>query len=92
MNIFAQIAEKIIQEQETIIGPVALEQAKKVSGLKIDWPKHQIIFQGNETAVLEKLIEQYKDLFGEVSVKVCKEAAKNLIKDIPVNQIPHLLQ
>ena len=34
MDIFAQIARKIIEEQENIIGPVVLEQAKKVQGLR----------------------------------------------------------
>lgn len=32
---FAQMVEKIIREQEGIIGPIALEQARKVSGLTI---------------------------------------------------------
>lgn len=92
MNIFAQMAERIIEEQETIIGPIALEQAHKVPGLKINWDKHQIIIQGNQTDILEKLVEQYKQLFGQASVEVCKEAVKNLLSKIPQNQIPDLLR
>lgn len=92
MNTYAQIAEKIIKEQETIIGPVALEQAQKVRGLKINWPNHEITFQGNEKDIIEKLIEQYKNIFGQTSVEVCKEAVKDLIKKIPANQIPPLLR
>ena len=38
--LFDQIAEKIIEQQENIIGPVAIQQAKRVKELKIDWPKH----------------------------------------------------
>lgn len=92
MNIYAQIAEKIIEEQENIIGPVALEQARKVQGLKVDWQKHEIELSGNETDILEKLVEQYKGLFGQASVEACKEAAGSLLTQIPQNKIPSLLQ
>ena len=44
MDVFGQIVEKIIKEQESIIGPVALEQARKVEGLNVDWEKHVISF------------------------------------------------
>ena len=36
-QIFSEIAVKIIESQESIIGPIALQQAKKVSGLSLDW-------------------------------------------------------
>ncbi len=91
MDIFAQLAQRIISEQETIIGPIALEQAKKVQGLSIDWAKKEIKIDGNESQVIEKLVEQYKDFFGNASVDVCKEAVKNLIKSVPQNDIPPLL-
>jgi len=34
MDIWTQMAERIIREQEIIIGPIAIEQAKKVMGLR----------------------------------------------------------
>ena len=37
MDLFEQIVVKIIQQQEAIIGPIAVEQAKQVKKLKIDW-------------------------------------------------------
>lgn len=64
MDIFGQIVGKIISQQESIIGPVALEQANKVKGLKVDWPKHEVAFDGNKTDIVEKLVEQYEGLFG----------------------------
>ena len=42
MDILSQIAEKIIKEQENIIGPVALEQAQKVPGLSVDIAKNKV--------------------------------------------------
>jgi hypothetical protein len=92
MNIFAEMAEKIIEKQETIIGPIALEQASKVEGLSINWSKHEVNIKGNETNVLEKLVEQYEHLFGQASIEACKEAAGNLLSQLPKNQIPSLLR
>lgn len=92
MDIFAKIVEKIIKEQETIIGPVALGQARKVPGLKIDWEKHEVKFEGEQKEILENLVEQYRYLFGQASVEVCKDAIKDLLPKIPQDQRPQLLQ
>lgn len=91
MDIFAQIADKIIKEQEVIIGPIALEQAQKVEGLKIDEAKHQVSINGDGKIILENLIKQYEKLFGPASILVCKDAVKNLIGQAPKDQIPQLL-
>lgn len=90
MDVFAQMAEKIIKEQESIIGPVALEQAKKVPGLKVDWQKHEVKLEGDEKAIIENLVKQYQHLFGQTSVEVCKSAIKNL--QVPPNNLPALLR
>ena len=91
MDIFAKIVEKIIREQEGIIGPVALEQARKVPGLKIDWPKHVVVLEGDKKEIVEKLVEQYEYLFGQASVEVCKDAVKDIISSIPKTQMPQFL-
>lgn len=92
MDIFAQLVEKIIEEQEHIIGPIALEQAGKVQGLKVDWQKYVIQFSGNKSDIVEKLVEQYKGLFGQASVEACKEAVRNVIEKVPQNEVPSLLR
>ena len=92
MDIFGQIVEKIINEQEKIIGPIALEQARKVQGLEFDLQKHEIKFKGNQKEILEKLIEQYSHLFGQASVEVCKDAARSLISSVSKDQVPSQLQ
>ncbi len=91
-DIFGKLAKKIITEQEGIIGPLAIEQARKVPGLSVDWQKDHIVFEGNKTDVLEKLVEKYKDLFGQASVEVCKDAVRGLIADLPKEQVPSLLR
>ncbi|MEK7518073.1 MAG: hypothetical protein AAB583_06025 [Patescibacteria group bacterium] len=91
MDVFAQMVQKIIKEQESIIGPVALEQARKVPGLKVNWEKHEVILEGNQKEIIEKLVEQYEYLFGRASVEVCKDAVKSLLSKIPQDKIPTLL-
>ena len=92
MDIFAKIAEKIIREQEGIIGPVALEQAGKVPGLTLNWLKHEVVLVGDKKEIIEKLVEQYEHLFGQASVEVCKDAVKDIVSSIPQNQMPQFLQ
>ena len=92
MDIFAQIVEKIIKEQEVVIGPIAIEQARRVKGLTVDLPRHEITFKGSQTEIIEKLIEQYRYFFGQVSVEVCRHAAKKLISQLPPDKQPILLK
>lgn len=92
MDIYSQIVSKIIKGQEDIIGPVAIEQAKKVPGLSVNWKEKEIVISGDKTAVLDKLIEQYQHLFGRASVEVCRDAVKDLISKIPQNEMPGLLK
>lgn len=92
MDIFQQITSKIIKEQESIIGPLAIEQAKKVKGLTVDWSNRKVSFQGDKKAIIDDLVEQYRKLFGQASVEVCREAAKEFISKIPQNEMPSLLK
>lgn len=94
MDIYAQIAVKIIKSQETIIGPVAIEQAQRVPHLKVDWNKDKQVIEidGNETKVIDSLVEAYKELFGQISVEVCKEAASSLIGQLSAGQLPEALK
>jgi len=92
MNIFGQLVEEIIKDQEGIIGPIALEQAQKVPGLKVDLGKHNVQFEGNQTDVIENLVEKYKEIFGQASVEVCKEAARKILVGVSKESIPPLLQ
>ncbi|MEK7571371.1 MAG: hypothetical protein AAB553_03780 [Patescibacteria group bacterium] len=92
MDIYTQLANKIIKEQETIIGPIAWEQAAKVSGLSVDVKNHQFSIVGtNKKEIIEKLVEQYKLLFGQTSVEVSKDAVKDLILSTSRDQLPQIL-
>jgi hypothetical protein len=92
MDIFAQIVLRIIIEQENIIGPVAVDLANNVAGLKLDWKKREVSFEADKTQIIEKLIENYQHLFGHASVEVCREAVKLIISEVPKDKIPKQLQ
>ena len=93
MDDYAQIAQKIIEQQETVIGPVAIEQAQLVSGLKLDWgKKHTVTVTGDEPAVIDRLIDKYKELFGQLSVEVSKEAAASITSHMKPNELPQSLK
>jgi len=91
-DLLEQAAAKIIKEQENIIGPLAMEQAQKVNGLQIDKTSHKISFNGDKTTVLDHLVEQYKNIFGQTSVEVCKEAAESFLSKLPSQEVPSLLR
>jgi hypothetical protein len=92
MDIFAQIAESIIEKQEAIIGPVAIEQAEHVPDLQIDWQNRQVAINGNGTTVINNLVHAYQTLFGQISVEVSKEAAARLLGHLPPDQLPEALK
>ncbi|MEK7059798.1 MAG: hypothetical protein AAB971_03510 [Patescibacteria group bacterium] len=92
MTVFAQMVEKIIAQQEVIIGPIAVEQAQQVKSLKIDWEKREIEIVGDPQRALDALVERYKLLFGQIAVETCKEAVSKLVLGLPSNQQPKSLQ
>lgn len=91
-EIYTQIVQKIIEKQEAIIGPVAVQQAQMVSNLEIDWAQHEISISGSPLTAVDDLVEQYKDLFGQIAVETCKEAVSKILIQLPVEQQPQSLQ
>jgi hypothetical protein len=92
MDVYAQIAVKIIKSQEAIIGPVAAEQAGRVPHIKVDWKNQQITIDGDEAKAIDALVQVYKELFGQISVEVSKEAAASLISQLPAGRLPEALK
>lgn len=92
MSIFNQIAEKIIEEQEQVIGPMAWQEAQKVQGLQVNRSAGKVEIAGNESEVINGLVAQYERLFGRASREVCKDAAASLVTGLEPNQIPSSLK
>ncbi len=92
MSSLDAIAEKIIKEQELVIGPLAWSEAQKVQGLLVA-ADHQVQVQnGDPKAVIDRLVAQYERLFGRASREVCKEAASVLIQGLSPSEVPASLQ
>ncbi len=92
MDITLQLPLKIIQEQELIIGPLAWDEAKKVSGLIIDQPHNSVSFSGDGKDVINRLVAQYERIFGKASHEVCREAVHDIIATMLPEEIPSSLK
>ena len=91
MDPYTILVTRIIKEQQAIIGPIALDQAKKVSGLTVT-SVDDVQISGNKKEVLGNLVTQYSKLFGKASVAVCKEAFEPLADKIPPTDVPDILK
>jgi hypothetical protein len=95
MNTLDQIAGKIIKEQERIIGPLAWEEAHKISGLHIIDEKAGVVSidaQGDRRSVIDALVNIYEMFFGRASHEVCREAAAPFLAALTPTEIPLSLQ
>lgn len=91
MDTFIEAVSHIIKEQQSIIGPVALDQAKKVAGLQISGTD-DVKITGNRKEILGNLVNQYSKLFGRASIEVCKEAFEPYSNKIPASEVPDILK
>ncbi len=92
MATYDEMVIRIIEEQALIIGPLAWEQAGKVTGLRIDVAKHEASIEGDTKEVLERLVAQYEKLFGAASREVCRDAVRPLLSQVPETDIPAVLK
>jgi hypothetical protein len=92
MSKLDQIAVRIIKEQELIIGPIAWQEAGKVSGMQVDERAHTLVINApDEKMVINNLVSQYEHFFGEAAREVCKEAASSLLADLTSEEVPSSL-
>lgn len=92
MNIFEQIVLKIVKSQEPIIGPIAWHEAGTIPGVDINAGKNIITINGKGKIEVEMLVNRYRTMFGKTAHRVCIEAAKELIKQLPLHEVPENLK
>lgn len=90
-QIFSDIAIRIIESQESIIGPLALAQAKKVNGLSVDWQEKKVSIKSDSPKVIDSLVNQYKILFGDMAVETCRDVSRQLVTQLPQSERPQTL-
>jgi hypothetical protein len=91
MDIYQEIAKKIIKEQQIVIGPLAVNQANKVAGLHVK-SADDLSIEGNGKEVIGKLVEQYAKFFGDASIIVCKDAAAQLLSQVKSEDMPDVFK
>lgn len=91
MDAYSTVISQIIKEQQTIIGPVALDQAKKVSGLEVTTADN-VKISGDAKTVLGNLVSQYSKLFGRASIEVCRDAVRESKVTLSSEQLPDVLR
>jgi hypothetical protein len=88
-----KIAVRIIKAQEEIIGPLAWDEAREVTGLNVvDQNKAEVSFNGDAKDILNRLVTQYEHLFGRVSHEVCKEAVQDIVAGMNPSEVPESLK
>lgn len=82
---YAELMSAIIKKQMSIIGAkLALQQARKVPGIKVD--DNGNVTAGESKAKLQALVDAYREIAGAVAVMFAKKAIKPLLsgkEDLP---------
>ena len=88
------VVRAIIHYQEMVLGPLAMDQAKKVHGIHIGASGEitAVFKSGYEKKLLAELVSKYESLFGQASVEVCKDAVREEIPDFPEDILPDILK
>lgn len=91
MDKYSEVVFKIVREQEMVVGPLAIDLARNVNGLKVN-NRNEFSIEGDPKLALHELLMQYKKLFGELSLQVSKNALKDNIKNFQKGELPEILQ
>ena len=90
-NKLVQIVKLIIIGQRTIIGPLAIDLANRVGGLKVSADLSDVRVSGGSAQILGDLVMQYEKLFGQASVEACKESVRE-VGSVTSKDLPSILQ
>ncbi|MFO0703926.1 MAG: hypothetical protein U0525_04350 [Patescibacteria group bacterium] len=90
MDTYGKLATQIIKDQSVIIGPVASTIAGRVNGLVIDGA--EIKFNIDPKQVLQNLVIEYKNVFGDASVEICKESVHSIDVNLTKEELPEILK
>lgn len=89
---FPRIAIRIIKEQESVIGPLAWDEASKVPGLTVNQSQGSASLTGDAKEIINGLVAQYGKIFGKASHAVCHDAVQDIIAEMSPEEIPSSLK
>ena len=67
----------IINIQKQIIGPLAIDMARRVQNISVA-SNGEVEIVGDPLTVLHQLVKEYEVLFGELSVKVSRDSIRDM--------------
>ncbi|MBP7967651.1 MAG: hypothetical protein IT215_01660 [Chitinophagaceae bacterium] len=91
MDEYKKAVSRIIKQQRSVMGPIAIDLARRVDGLTIT-NSNDIQIKGDGSIILSNLVNEYANLFGRAAVEVCKDAIKEMHPPLPFSQLPKVLQ
>ena len=91
MDVYTNAARQIIKEQQAIIGTIAYDQARKVTGLDVK-SDGNVTITGNAKEVLGNLVNVYSQFFGNASVEVCRDAVRQVKPELSSDELPDILK
>lgn len=90
MDAYGKIANKIIKDQRFIMGPLATQIAGRVIGMTVE--NHQVTFLKDPKEAIQNLVIEYRKVFGDASVEICKESAHSIDVNVSMNELPDILK
>jgi len=88
-NRYQKAVFNIINTQKQIIGPLALEMARKVANINVG-KNGEVEIIGDPLTVLHQLVKEYEVLFGELSVKVSRDSIREM--KFEPTELPEILR
>lgn len=88
-NRYQKAVFNIINTQKQIIGPLALEMARKVASINVG-KNGEVEIIGDPLTVLHQLVKEYEVLFGELSVKVSRDSIREM--KFEPTELPEILR
>jgi hypothetical protein len=85
----AQVAVRIVESQERVVGAAAWKLAKRVRHLNVSRDQRVAISAGaDEGQVLDRLVGEFTSITGQLGARMCFMAAADLLRDYPDLDIP----
>jgi hypothetical protein len=80
----------IMQEQESIIGPIAVDLVNQVEGVEVS--NNEVKITTNDPKkTLSNVVNQFQSLFGQLSIEVSKQVIKSKGLQFAPGELPEIL-
>lgn len=88
---YKQAILSIVKEQSLIVGPLAVTLLNDLSAFLL-LNGSDVDIKSDPIDVLERVVSQYKKVFGQASVEVCRKVVSNPSFQFQPSELPRILQ